>query len=251
MKNLLWLNQRKWKPISFVFFLQLVSVMVLAQVRISGKVSGPDGKGISLISVSIRNTTLGTSTDANGNYHINCDIKQGTYTIEFSGIGFKSREEILTVGANASYTINSDLVEDALNLDEVVVTGTNVRTSKRQLGNAISTVSARQLQNSGSGNLSAILNGRIMGAQVTQNSGDPAGGISIKLRGVGSVFGSSEPLYIVDGIIIDNSSGNVINLNADAQGARIQTGSNRLIDINPNDIERIEVINGAAAAAIY
>ncbi|HKZ64865.1 MAG TPA: SusC/RagA family TonB-linked outer membrane protein, partial [Chitinophagaceae bacterium] len=124
-------------------------------------------------------------------------------------------------------------------------------TSKRQLGNAISTVSARQLQNSGSGNLSAILNGRIMGAQVTQNSGDPAGGISIKLRGVGSVFGSSEPLYIVDGIIIDNSSGNVINLNADAQGARIQTGSNRLIDINPNDIERIEVINGAAAAAIY
>src|SRR3989337_1461892 len=112
MKNLLWLKQRKWKPISFVFFLQLVSVISLAQVRISGKVSGPDGKGISLISVSIRNTT------------------QGTYTIEFSGIGFKSREEILTVGANASYTINSDLVEDALNLDEVVVTGTNVRTSK-------------------------------------------------------------------------------------------------------------------------
>ncbi|HKZ66180.1 MAG TPA: carboxypeptidase-like regulatory domain-containing protein, partial [Chitinophagaceae bacterium] len=125
MKNLLWLKQRKWKPISFVFFLQLVSVISLAQVRISGKVSGPDGKGISLISVSIRNTTLGTSTDANGNYHINGDIKQGTYTIEFSGIGFKSREEILTVGANASYTINSDLVEDALNLDEVVVTGTN------------------------------------------------------------------------------------------------------------------------------
>jgi TonB-dependent SusC/RagA subfamily outer membrane receptor len=90
-----------------------------------------------------------------------------------------------------------------------------------------------------------------MGAQVNQNSGDPAGGISVKLRGVGSIFGSSEPLYIVDGVIIDNSSANVINLSADAQNARIQTGTNRLVDINPNDIERIEVINGAAAAAIY
>lgn len=251
MKNLLMLGQRKWKPLSFVFFLQLVCYVTMAQVSISGKVTGPDGKGIASISVIIRNTAFGASTGSDGNYSFNADVKGGTYILEFSGVGFKSREESLTVGTESNYTINSSLVEDALNLDEVIVTGTNVRTSKKQLGNAISTVTAKQLQNSGASNLSAILNGRVMGAQVTQNSGDPAGGISIKLRGVGSVFGSSEPLYIVDGIIIDNSSANVVNLNADAQGARIQTGTNRLVDINPNDIDRIEVINGAAAAAIY
>ncbi|HKO82132.1 MAG TPA: SusC/RagA family TonB-linked outer membrane protein, partial [Chitinophagaceae bacterium] len=251
MKNLLWLRQRKWKPVSFVLFLQFVSAITLAQVRVTGKVTGPNGEGISSISVIIRNTTLGASTDVDGNYSINANINPGTYIMEFSGVGFKTREETLKIGSDASYTVNSSLLDDALNLDEVVVTGTNVRTSKRQLGNSISTINAKQLQNSGASNLSAILSGRVMGAQVTQNSGDPAGGISIKLRGVGSIFGSSEPLYMVDGIIIDNSSANVINLSADAQGARIQGGTNRLVDINPNDIDRIEVINGAAASAIY
>ncbi|WP_276500606.1 SusC/RagA family TonB-linked outer membrane protein [Terrimonas pollutisoli] len=251
MKNLLRLRQRKWKTYSFVLLLQLMSVLALAQVRITGKVTGPDGNGLSAISVTIRNTTLGTSTDVDGNYVISADLKPGTYILEFSGVGYKSVENSVKVETASSYTLDAGLLEDALSLDEVVVTGTNVRTSKKQLGNSISTISAKQLQNSGASNLSAILNGRIMGAQVTQNSGEPGGGVSIKLRGVGSVFGSSEPLYIVDGIIIDNSSANVINLNADAQGARIQTGSNRLVDINPNDIERIEVINGAAAAAIY
>jgi TonB-linked SusC/RagA family outer membrane protein len=223
----------------------------MSQVKISGKVAGSDGKGLSYISVVVSNTTFGGVTDGNGNYSFNADLKPGAYTLEFSGVGFKSQTQSLTVGSETSYTSNISLEEDALKLDEVIVTGTNVRTSKKQLGNSISTINAKQLQNTGASNLTAILNGRVMGAQVTQNSGDPAGGISIKLRGVGSVFGSSEPLYIIDGVIVDNSSANVINLNADAQGAKIQTGANRLVDINPNDIERIEVINGAAAAAIY
>ena len=223
----------------------------MSQVKISGKVAGSDGKGLSYISVVVSNTTFGGVTDGNGNYSFNADLRPGAYTLEFSGVGFKSQTQSLTVASETSYTSNISLEEDALKLDEVIVTGTNVRTSKKQLGNSISTINAKQLQNTGASNLTAILNGRVMGAQVTQNSGDPAGGISIKLRGVGSVFGSSEPLYIIDGVIVDNSSANVINLNADAQGAKIQTGANRLVDINPNDIERIEVINGAAAAAIY
>ncbi len=251
MKDLFKRRQEKWRPVSFVFFLQLVSALVMAQVSISGKVTGPDGIGLPSISVNILNTNFGTATDANGVYTITARLAPGNHTVEFSGVGFKTKSETATVGTAATYEVNTALVTDALGLDEVVVTGTLGRTSKRQLGNSISTINANQLQNTGSSNLSGILNGRVMGAQVTQNSGDPAGGISIKLRGVGSIFGSSEPLYIVDGVIIDNSSANVINLSADAQGARIQSGTNRLVDINPNDIERIEVINGAAAAAIY
>lgn len=230
----------------------LLSVaFVQAQVTISGKVTGKGNVAIPNASVVISGTSFGSSSDADGNYSISAELKPGKYTLEFSGIGFKTKNITVDVGSAASYTVNVTLNEDVLGLDEVVVTGTLGRTSKRQLGNSISTVNARQLQNSGASNLSAILSGRVMGAQVNQNSGDPGGGISIKLRGVGSITGSSEPLYIVDGVIIDNSSSNVINLNADAQGSRIQSGTNRIADINPNDIERIEVINGAAAAAIY
>ncbi len=237
-----------------MFLLMLMTVVMSfakAQVKISGKVTGADGKGIPAVSVSITGTNFGTATNTDGSYSLDADLKAGTYSVEFSAVGFKAKRQILQVDNTMSYLINVQLQEDVLGMDEVVVTGTLGRSSKRQLGNSISTVNSRQLQNSGASNLSAILSGRVMGAQVNQNSGDPAGGISIKLRGVGSITGSSEPLYIIDGVIIDNSSANVVNLNADAQGSRIQAGTNRLADINPNDIERIEVINGAAAAAIY
>ena len=237
--------------ISLTLLTLMTSLVLFAQVSISGKVTAADGKGIPYISVAIKNTNYGGVTEASGNYSFTAGIRAGNYTIEFSGVGFKSKEQSIQIGEASSYRADVQLAEDALGLDEVILTGTLGRASKKQLGNSISTINARQLQNTGASNLSAMLNGRVMGAQVTQNSGDPGGGISIRLRGVGSIFGSSEPLYIVDGVIIDNSSVNVINLNGDAQGSRIAAGNNRLVDINPNDIEKIEVINGAAAAAIY
>ena len=83
-----------------------------------------------------------------------------------------------------------------------------------------------------------------------RNSGDPAGGMSVKLRGVSSISGSSDPLYIVDGVIINNSNARVTNASADYDASG-SIGQNRMVDINPNDIDRIEVLNGAAAAAIY
>jgi TonB-linked SusC/RagA family outer membrane protein len=239
------------KRITLLLLVQLCCMAIIAQVRISGRVTAANGTGLVGISVVVKNTAYGASTDATGNYSFAADLKPGSYSVEISGVGFKTREQTLTVGSETAYTVNSQLAEDPLGLDEVIVTGTLGQSSKRQIGNAVSTINSRQLQNTGTPNLSAILNGRVMGAQVTQNSGDPAGGISIKLRGVSSIFGSSEPLYIIDGVIVDNSSVNVLNLSADAQGARIQTGANRLVDINPSDVERIEVINGAAAAAIY
>lgn len=244
-------HQERYKRISLVILFQFFALILLAQVKISGKVTGPGNEGLPFISVQVRNTTYATVTDESGNYALSVNLRPGNYILEFTGVGFKMQASQLTIGSATDYTSNASLMQDVLSMDEVVVTGTLARTSKRQLGNAITTINSSQLQNTGTSNLSAILNGRVMGAQVTQNSGDPAGGISIKLRGVGSIFGSSEPLYIVDGVIIDNSSVNVINQSADAQGAKIQTGTNRLVDVNPNDIERIEVINGAAAAAIY
>ncbi len=138
-------------------------------------------------------------------------------------------------------------------MDEVVVTGTSQGTTKRQLGSYISTVKADELTKGATGNVLAALQGKTAGAQIIQNSGDPAGGISVRLRGISSINSSSEPLYIVDGIIVNNATTRVTNTsgNYDGQNFVGTIGQNRLSDINPADIERIEVLNGAAAAAIY
>ena len=145
------------------------------------------------------------------------------------------------------------MAQDALNLDEVVVTGTSSGTTRRQLGSYISSVNADELSKGGSGNVLAALQGKTAGAQIIQNSGDPAGGISVRLRGISSISSSSEPLYIVDGVIVNNATNRVTNTSGNYDGGNFvgTIGQNRLVDINPADIERVEVLNGAAAAAIY
>ncbi|KIC93080.1 SusC/RagA family TonB-linked outer membrane protein [Flavihumibacter solisilvae] len=224
-----------------------------AQVRISGKVTTAKGQPATGITVVVKNTTSGTSTGADGNYEISAPLKPGSYQLEFSGIGFKTQLSQVTVGDATTYDVNVQLVEDAMGLDEVIVTGTSAGTTKKQLGSYISTVKAEDLNKGASSNVLASLQGKTAGAQITQNSGDPAGGMSVRLRGISSINSSSEPLYIVDGIIINNSTNRVTNTqgNYDGQNFVGSIGTNRLADINPADIERVEVLNGAAAAAIY
>ena len=253
MKNLFWLRQEKWRYLSFVLFLQLVSFATIAQVSISGKVTGPDGNGVPSISVNILNTSFGAATDANGSYTVSARLSPGTYTVEFSGIGFKTKSESLSVGSATAYEINTALVTDALGLDEVVVTGVSAGTTRKQLGSYVSTVRSDQLTKGATSNVLAALQGKTAGAQVIQNNGDPGGGISVRLRGISSVNSSSEPLYIVDGVIVNNATTRVTNTSANYDGGAFvgTIGQNRMADINPADIERIEVLNGAAAAAIY
>lgn len=221
-------------------------------IKISGKVTN-NNSGVPAISVTIHNTNFGGTTDASGNYSVTADLKPGTYTIEFSGIGFKSKEIKLKVGNESSYSVNADLETDALGLDEVVVTGVSAGTKRKQLGSYVSSVKGDQLVKGGSANVLSGLQGKTLGAQITQNNGDPAGGISVRLRGVSSILSSSEPLYIVDGVIVNNATNRVTNTQNSYDGTNFvgTIGQNRLADINPSDIDRIEVLNGAAAAAIY
>src|SRR6185503_13113347 len=123
MRNKLKLRQWEWKKIPLVFFLQLATLAALAQIQISGKVTGNDGKGIPSVSVLVRTTTFGGVTDVNGTYSFNANLRAGNYLLEFSGIGFKTTTQSLTIGSAASYTSNVQLAEDVLNMDEVVVTG--------------------------------------------------------------------------------------------------------------------------------
>ncbi len=196
-------------------------------------------------SVFIQGTSFGAIANFDGVYTFTADLAPGSYVLMVSSLGFTTQRIALELGSDTNIENNVALVEDLLSLDEVVVTGNSVGVNKRTLGNAISSVKAEELVNNGAIAVDQAISGKISGALVQQNSGDPAGGISIRLRGPSTVLGNSDPLYIVDGIIISNSSNS--NDLVDLGG----TSQNRLVDLNPNDIERIEVIKGAAAAAIY
>ena len=222
-----------------------------AQTVIKGKVTDSKGQSVPGASVQIKNTGAGTSSNTDGLYQLTVNLKNGKYDVVISSVGFKSSEKTITVSnTTGNFSFDASLKEDATGLDEVVVTGTSQGTTKKQLGNFVGTVKSSQIANSASPNAIASLQGKVAGAQITQNSGDPAGGMTVKLRGVSSISGSSDPLYIIDGVIISNANARVTNAMSDYDGSG-SIGQNRMVDINPNDIDRIEVLNGAAAAAIY
>ncbi|MFZ6024273.1 MAG: SusC/RagA family TonB-linked outer membrane protein [Bacteroidota bacterium] len=232
----------------------LFTVAGIAQVRISGKVTAKGGAAVEAASVVVRENGTGAATEASGTYSFTAALKPGTYTIVFSSTGYRTQQSSLTVtGSNNNYTVNAELAEDVSKLDEVIVTGNSQGTTRRQLGSYISSVNAEDLNKGATGNVLAALQGKTAGAQISQNSGDPAGGLSVRLRGISSISSSSEPLYIIDGVIVNNATNRVTNTSGNYDGGNFvgSIGQSRLVDINPNDIERIEVLNGAAAAAIY
>jgi len=224
----------------------------IAQTIVSGKVSNQkDNSGIEGISIVIKGTRNGTISDNMGGFSLKLN-NNNAVTLVASGVGFKTQE--LNVDPSKMATgLNIVLTEQYSKLDEVVVTGTSAGTTKRQLGSYISSVNADELTKGATGNVLAALQGKTAGAQIIQNSGDPAGGMSVRLRGISSVLSSSEPLYIVDGVIINNATNRVTNTSSNYDGGNFvgSIGQNRMVDINPADIERIEVLNGAAAAATY
>jgi len=240
----------KWKNIFLLILFNTIMILSSAQVHIIGKASNKSGIPAEALSVTIKGTKYGSTTDNTGTYKITAPLKPGKYSLVFSGVGYQSQEAALIVGSGNDYTIDIQLTEFVSKLDEVVVTGNSAGTTRKQLGSYVSTVKADELTKGSTGNVLAALQGKTAGAQISQNSGDPAGGISVKLRGVSTINGSTEPLYIIDGVIVDNSTTSVTNTQAGYSTAGA-IGQNRLVDINPEDIERIEVLNGAAAAAIY
>lgn len=190
-------------------------------------------------------------TDAQGKITI---PNAGSSVITISATGFKSQ----TIKADTLIQTTIMLQQDVANLDEVVVTGLSTTVKRRNLANAVATISSKELSGTAPAQtLDAALEGKIPGAYINANSGAPGGGISVKLRGVTSVYGNTQPLYVVDGVFIDNSTTSA-GLNtvtsAAAGGSPTSTQDNpssRVADINPEDIENIEILKGASAAAIY
>lgn len=235
-----------------LFFLNFSSTEIAAQnsAVLKGYIHDQSGVPVWGATVQLQSGTVGATTDSLGFFTMNFPENLKAAKLVISAVGYTTLYEKVPE-SYTSQTLNFVMSEDVMKLNEVVVTGTSLRTERKQLGNQITTVKSVDLINAGSSNVIGALSGKVPGAQIVQNSGDPYGGFSVKLRGIGSINGSSEPLYIIDGVIADNSSQSVILLNGDKEGKPMAPSINRLADINPNDIDHIEVINGAAAAAIY
>jgi len=195
------------------------------------------------VTVQIKNTNLGAITDFDGNYDLKANLEPGNYTLIFRSLGLTTQEIKISLGSQMEIVNDVTMATDILGLDEVVITGVGALTAKKQIGNTISSIKGLEIAQSGAVDITGGLSGKLAGIQVTQNSGDPAGGISVRLRGPSTIVGSSDPLYIIDGVFVNNNSTDVLGTTSVVQ--------NRLSDISPQDIERIEVIRGAAAAAIY
>ena len=238
---------------SFLIIFSLLSVPLCAQQIIKGKITDAGGNPLSGVTVGVVNTNTKALSTEEGIYSISTSLAKGQFDLVFSFVGYRTLKQVFWVTNLSTIVIDAVLQEDQFGLDEVVVTGTSAGTTKKQLGSYIATIKASDLSKGAASNTFQALQGKTPGAVITQNSGDPAGGLSVRLRGVSSINSSSEPLYIVDGVIVSNNTTRVTNTQPFYDGERVigVVGQSRMVDINPGDIERIEVLNGAAAAAIY
>lgn len=228
----------------------LCSCVTMAQDRtVKGTVVSQDeGTVLPGVNVLVKGTTVGTVTDINGNYTLN--IPSGGNTLIFSFIGFVTEE----IDIGARNVVDVRLTSDVQQLSEVVVTAIGLEANKRDLGYSIQNVDSDEIRKSGETNLVSALSGKAAGVQVINSSGTPGASAQIRIRGNKSVQGSNSPLFVVDGIPIDNSSFTTADSPEDAVGDRGSggvTNSNRAIDINPDDIEALTILKGPAATALY
>ncbi|NEN23200.1 TonB-dependent receptor [Cryomorpha ignava] len=205
-------------------------------LNITGKVTDKQGVTIPGVNIVIKGTLNGTVTDVDGNYAI--DVPSDSTVLEFSFLGFKNKSE--TVGTRR--VINVTLESDIKSLSEFVVVGYGVE-KRTLLTGAVAEIDQKQLKDLPVPSIDGVMQGQVAGVQVTQNSGTPGGAMSVRIRGISSIGGSSQPLYVIDGIPV--TTGDFSQLSFSGQGV------NALSDLNPNDIESITVLKDAAAASIY
>lgn len=240
-------------PLLKMVFLLLFSIpcTLLAQSVVTGVISDSGNNPIPFVNVIEKGTSNGTTSDFDGNYSITLSGDSGT--LEFTYLGYATQE----IAVTSSQTLNVTLEESSESLDEVVISGLASSVKRSNAANAVASISAEQITGTTPPpTLDGALYGKFAGALVSQNSGAPGGGLSIKLRGATSIQGNTQPLYIIDGVYVDNSS---ISAGLNAVSAASAGGSasnqdnptNRIADINPDDIQNIEILKGASAAAIY
>ena len=209
-------------------------------VDIRGKVVDSNGETLPGVSVRVKGTAVGTTTDAQGNFVLNAPDNG---TLVFSYIGFISQE----VAVNGRSSINVTLVEDSQMLGEVVVTALGIERSSKSLNYAAQTVKTADLNQAKETNLINSLAGKVAGVTITKNATGPGSSSNVVLRGQRSVFGNNQPLYVIDGVPMDNTSREVGT--GGTHGSR--DGGDGIGMLNSDDIETMTILKGASAAALY
>lgn len=241
-----------------VIVLSLLSALNAAhaqQREITGRVtSAATGERLAGVTVGVVGTTIAAITNAEGNFALRAPAPAVRLLV--SMLGYRTREVAVPAAQNtASITLDVDV----LRLEELVVTGrAGTGVARRNLANAVATLSAQDLEVAPvAESMEKMLQGRFAGANIEANSGAPGGGVQVRLRGTSTIIGQHEPLYVVDGVIVSNaaiaSNQNAVSKSTSGSNPALTQDAlvNRIADINPEEIERVEILKGASAAAIY
>ncbi|HRW22020.1 MAG TPA: SusC/RagA family TonB-linked outer membrane protein, partial [Bacteroidales bacterium] len=224
----------------FAIVTMFMSYSALAQQGILvGTVLDESGMPMYGTNVVQKGTNNGTITDFDGKYSLK--LPSGQQTVEFSFIGMQTQEILVDIVAGETTTVNIELKADAVTLDDVVVIGYG-RRQKRDVTGAISSINTDDIGDDVLPSLESAMQGRAAGVQVTTSNGLAGSSINVKVRGTNSISAGSQPLYVIDGIPVTDGDFSPGNMGA---------GFNALSDINPNDIESIQILKDAAAASIY
>ena len=223
------------------FFAFGLQVLMAQTKEVSGEVtSAEDGGAIPGVSVSVKGTTIGTVTDMDGVFRLK--VPQGSKTLVLSFVGMKTQE--IELGNQSK--VNVKMVSENISVDEVVVTAMGISKEKKALGYAVENVGGQELTQAANTNLGTAIQGKVSGIEVSSSSGMPGASTKIQIRGARSFTGNNAPLYIVDGTPISSTP--------DVGTGNSVTGTDyadRALDIDPGDIESINILKGQAASALY
>ena len=249
------MRYRRWLfPTLFAIITLSLSSPAAAQRVVTGRVLDEVTRApVPFAIITVVGTTIGAVADGGGAFRVE-NVPAGDVTLRIQSLGYRTREVALPAGQSE---IEIALPTDYLNVEEIVVTGRATEVERRNLAQAVATVTAREIERVPAQSIEKQLQGKVAGADIQKNSGAPGGGIQVDLRGIASINATSEPLYVVDGVILSNvaipNNQDLVTLaSVGSNTDKFQTDQvNRIADINPNDIETIEILRGAAAAAIY
>ncbi len=248
--DLFCLNGKQKKPLLLRRLLILLFAVIISgtssislaadaqQLRVTGKVTDSQtGEALPGVNVIVKGTTTGVASDVDGTYSI--AVPSGNAVLQFSSIGYA----LLELQVNGKSVVNAALISDVTQIEELVVVGYGFK-KKRDLTGSISSISASNIENTPVKDVLSALQGRASGVFVTSNSGAPGDGITVRVRGLSSLNSGNDPLYVIDGVPVESNSLSSLN-------GYDNHGLNPLTDINPGDIESIEVLKDAASTAIY
>ncbi len=217
----------------------VVTTVSAQNITVKGSVVDQAGEPIVGATVRVLGASIGVATDIDGHYSITC---HSGATLEFTYIGFMSK----AVDVKGQTTLNVVMEEGSANLDEVVVTALGIKKDAKKLGYAVSSVGAEDLVRTGSANIAAGLYGKASGVRIQAAPGGGTSAVSITIRGLSSITRSTQPLIVLDGMPIHNG-----DTNNESYWDNQRINSNGLVDINPEDIESVSILKGAAASALY